>query len=273
MPTPTPQTTANESRYTFDNADTQGPYMLRLLADILDEHSMHVLRGTGIGAGWRCLDLGPGAGTITTWLADQVRDGGHVTALDLDPCHIEPGSNLSVVAGDVRTADVPTDYYDLIHARLLLLHVPEREQVVARLVRALKPGGVLVVSDWDATRRDWLLHATTDAAGEAFEAFQAGLLAVLEANGADLRWARRAPLVMRRAGLFDIDTTVYSRLWAGGEAGCLLHESNSRQLEQALRARGVTVGQLNRLRQAMQDPETLAYGYWMFTTVGRRPED
>jgi SAM-dependent methyltransferase len=272
MTSTTTDTTDEASQYSFANADPQGPQQLRLLADILDEHSTDVLARTGIASGWQCLDVGPGAGTVTSWLADQVRPGGQVTALDLDPRHVRTGDSVAVRQGDVRTAELPDGHYDLIHARLVLLHLAERELVLDRLVAALKPGGLLVVSDWDATRQDWLLRAPSQAAAAAFEAFQDGLLGVLTDNGADLGWARRAPLAMRAAGLVDVETVAHNRLWAGGEAGCLLHVSNSYQLRDALLARGVTAEQLDLLREAMRDPDALAYCYWMFTTVGRRPE-
>jgi SAM-dependent methyltransferase len=264
---------AEVSRYTFDNSDPQGSQQVRLLADICDEHSTYVLAGTGISPGWQVLDVGPGAGTITAWLAERIRPNGHVTALDLDPRHIPTTDNVTVRHGDVRTAALPVDHYDLIHVRLLLLHLAEREAVLDRLAASLKPGGLLVVSDWDGTRRrDWLLHAPSPAHTAAFDAFQNGLLAELVDNGADLGWAHRAPLAMRAAGLVDLDTVAHHRLWAGGEAGCLLHVSNSHQLHDALLGRGVTAEQLDQLREAMHHPDTLAYGYQMFTTVGRRPE-
>jgi SAM-dependent methyltransferase len=259
------------SRYTFSNADKQASRQLRLLAEILDEHSTEVLARAGIGCGWHCLDVGPGAGSMTHWMAGRVRPGGHITALDLDPRHVPIADNISVRQGDVRTIELPDGCYDLIHTRLVLLHLAEREMVLQRLVTALKPGGLLVVSDWDSTRRDWLLHAPTEAAAAAFDAFQNGLLSILVANGADLGWARRAPLVMRAAGLIDVETVAHNRLWAGGEPGCLLHASNARQKRDALIARGTTTEQLHLLDSAMRDPETLVYGHWMFTTLGRRP--
>ncbi|MET7394246.1 methyltransferase domain-containing protein [Dactylosporangium sp. NPDC005572] len=260
------------SAYTFDNADRQGPNQLQILADILDEHSTDMLLRAGITDGRRCLDVGPGRGTITAWMAGQVGPTGHVTALDLDPRHVTGGDNITIQQGDVRTIDLPTGSFDLIHTRLLLLHLAERDAVLDRLVAALKPGGVLVVSDWDATDRNMLVHAPSPQVADAFNAFQDGLLATLEANGADVGWARRAPLAMRTAGLVDVDTTVHNRLWAGGGAGNLLHVSNSYQLHDALLGRGMSVEQLELFREAMQDPQTLAYCYWMFTTIGRRPK-
>jgi 2-polyprenyl-3-methyl-5-hydroxy-6-metoxy-1,4-benzoquinol methylase len=259
------------SRYTFDNSDAQGQNQLNILAAILDEHSVGVLSNLGIGSGWQCLDVGPGAGTISAWLAEQVRPDGHVTALDTDPRHVCAHDRVTVRTADVRTANLPADHYDLIHTRLLLVHLAEREQVLDRLVAALKPGGVLVVSDWEADRRDFLVHAASPAATAAYEAFHTGMTSILKDRGADLGWARRAPFAMRAAGLSEVSTVGHNRLWYGGEPGNLLHISNSHQMQQQLLARGMTGDQLELLRAMLADPETLAYCYWMYTTTGRKP--
>ncbi|WP_432994642.1 methyltransferase domain-containing protein [Dactylosporangium sp. CA-233914] len=258
------------SQYSFSNAAHEGDEQLGLLAAILDENSTGVLGRTGITAGWRCLDIGSGAGTLTHWMAGRVGPGGHVTSLDLDPRHVPAAANVTVRQGDVRTAELPADHYDLIHARLLLLHLSDRDAVIRRLVAALRPGGLLVTSDWDTTRRDVVLHAPGEAAA-AFEAFQDALLGILEDNGADLGWARRAALSLRAAGLADVRTEVHNRLWPGGTAANLLHASNSHQLRDALLARGVSAQQLDLVRTAMRDPQTLVYCYPTYTSIGRRP--
>jgi len=259
------------SQYSFDNGSRQGDEQLRLLAGILDDHSTALLARMGVTAGWHCLDIGPGAGTITHWLADRVGPEGHVTSLDLDPQHIPGAGNITVRQGDVRTADLPSNHYDLIHARLLLLHLTDRDAVIRRLVGALKPGGLLVTSDWDTTRHDVMLHGPSEAAVAAFDVFQEALLAFLGSNGADLSWARRAPLSLRAAGLTELQTEVHNRLWAGGEVANLLHVSNSYQLREVLMARGVTDEQLELVRAALLDPQTLAYCYPTYTSIGRRP--
>src|SRR5690348_4927241 len=222
------------SRYTFNNADEQGPHQLKILAGILDEHSTAELANAGIDYGWNCLDVGPGGGSITHWMAEQVGPTGHVTALDLDPSHVAPGDNITIQQGDVRTVDLPADHFDLIHFRLVLVHLAERHAVLERAVAALRPGGLLVVTDWDTTWRKWLVHVASAAAGEAFTAFQNALTAQLEANGADLGFAHNAPLLMQRVGLSDVETVGYNRLWRGGEPGNLLHASNAIQLRPQL---------------------------------------
>ncbi|GAA4471769.1 class I SAM-dependent methyltransferase [Phytohabitans houttuyneae] len=267
---------AGSSRYAFDNADEQGPRMLGLLAGILDGHSTSVLAGphVRVGPGWRCLDVGPGAGSITGWLSERVGPDGEVTALDLQPDHVTAGGNVTVTRGDVRFIDLPKDYYDLIHFRLVLVHLSDPDRVLERVIRALAPGGRLVVSEWDVlSRQRWLLHATSEQAAAAFDAFQKALARVLRANGADLGWAARVPIAMLTCGLELVHSVAFSELATGGEPACLLHESNSLQLERQLVGTGlVTADQLTVLREAMWDPQTLAYSYQMFTTVGRRPD-
>ncbi|GAA1563606.1 hypothetical protein GCM10009827_101530 [Dactylosporangium maewongense] len=153
------------------------------------------------------------------------------------------------------------------------MHLPEPEKVVRALVAALKPAGMLVLSDWDCRRVDDMLVEPTAQVADAFAAFQAALIGIGEANGGSAAWAARAPEAMRAAGLVEIEGEVYNRLWRGGEPGCLLHASNSRQLEGALRARGVTTDQLAVLRDAMAHGDTLAWSYPMVTTQGRRPHN
>jgi len=272
----TNDTNTEPSKYTFDNADDQGPRMLGLLADILDKHSISVLAGphVGVGPGWRCLDIGPGGGSITRWLSDRVGPDGSVTAIDLQPDHVTAGGNVEVVRGDIRSIDLPADCYDLIHARLVLVHLAEPDRVLERIVRALAPGGRLVLSEWDVlTWQDWLLQAPSESADAAFEAFQQALFRVLADNGADLSWAHDVPQAIGAVGLDHVSTVGFTELAAGGDPMCLLHESNSLQLHHKLVATGlVTADQLRILREAMRDPQTRVYPYQMFTTVGRRPD-
>ncbi|MEJ3741698.1 methyltransferase domain-containing protein [Actinomycetes bacterium KLBMP 9797] len=268
-----PTDTASDARYTFNNATPEAGRQVRLLAEILDGHTTDVLTRAGVQPGWRCLDLGAGAGTITTWLAKWVSPSGRVVAMDTDPRYIEAGELVDVRGADVTTADLGDGEYDLVHARLLAMHLRQREKLVKRWAAALKPGGLLVVSDWGGTHLDELLLRAADGVAEAFMAFQQALVGVAVDNGMSVDWARRIPLVMHEAGLVDVEAEVYNRVWSGGEAGCLLHASNSRQMEAALLARGVTAEQLTLLREAMDDPYTLAWSYPMVTAVGRRAED
>jgi ubiquinone/menaquinone biosynthesis C-methylase UbiE len=105
----------------------------------------------GIRQGWRCLEVGCGAGGIALWLADQVGTAGHVLATDLDTrfLHGHGRANLDVLTHDIVTDQLDDAAFDLVHARAVLEHVPARHGALARMVSALKPGGWLLVEDVD----------------------------------------------------------------------------------------------------------------------------
>ena len=265
-------TTAGEQTagYMFDNATDEAANQLRFLGEILDPGTRRVLTDAGVAPGWNVTDVGAGAGTLTAWLSDQVAPGGHVTAVDLDPRHIPAGPTITVRAGDIRHLKLEGSQQAVV-ARLVLMHLPEREQVLARLVEALAPGGVLVVADWDCTWRDMIRHSPSPRATELIERFHDGLLAFGQSRGADMGWAKRAPAAMQAAGLVDVESHIDSRSWRGGTGICLLHRSNSLQREAELLDAGMTREDLAELREVLMDPELLLSGYLMHTTIGRRP--
>jgi SAM-dependent methyltransferase len=256
--------------YMFDNATDEAAIQLRFLGEILDPGTRRILGQAGLASGWKVTDVGAGAGTLTAWLSKQVAPSGHVTAVDLDPRHIPTGPNITVRAGDIRQIELDGDQRAVV-ARLVLMHLPEREQVLTRLIEALAPGGVLVVADWDCTWRDMIRRSPSPRATELIERFQDALLSYGESRGADMGWAKRAPEAMLRAGLVDVTSRIESRSWRGGTGICLLHRSNSIQREQELLAAGMTVEDLAELRDVLMDPELMLSGYLMHTTTGSRP--
>jgi len=63
---------------------------LALLEDVYDPQTVRQFDAIGIGAGWRCLDVGAGAGSTTRLLAERVGGTGSVVSLDLDVRLLEP---------------------------------------------------------------------------------------------------------------------------------------------------------------------------------------
>src|SRR3954469_8319828 len=73
------------STYIFDQAWHQEHGRLRALEELYDEATLARLTALGVGAGWRCLEIGCGAGSVARWLAERVGAQGRVVATDLDP--------------------------------------------------------------------------------------------------------------------------------------------------------------------------------------------
>ena len=142
------------SHYIFDNAAPQASQRFASLEMLYDPWTIRHLETTGIGPGWQCWEIGAGGGSIARWLADRCGPSGHVLVTDIDPRFLVEAAALihpqiEIQRQDIGNDPLPVQSFDLIHARLVLIHVPTREQALARMVRALSPGGWLIVEDFD----------------------------------------------------------------------------------------------------------------------------
>ncbi|WP_420639460.1 class I SAM-dependent methyltransferase [Candidatus Poriferisocius sp.] len=121
---------------------------LGMLAEARDPRTRRILAGVGVGEGWRCWELGAGGGSISAWLGRKVGPGGSVWSTDVDLQFHRPAlPNVRVEQHDVTADPVPEAAFDLVHARAVLQHLPERDQVMETLWAALVPGGWLMVED------------------------------------------------------------------------------------------------------------------------------
>jgi len=237
-----------QSRYAFGDAARQSAERFRVLESCYDPASRAGLAGTGVGPGWCCLEVGAGGGSIARWLCDTVGPTGSVVATDIDPGRIDPAlsgrANLSVLRHDVVRDRLPGDRFDLIHARLVLLHLPRRRDVLARLATALAPGGWLVLDEFDC---EWTPVLAADEPGRA------------ELFGA-----------LRAAGLEQVSATTFAEAWPGGCTGIGLHRANTDQLRGGLLASGLSEQELSDFGALPDDPAFAVQSYSMTTARGRR---
>jgi ubiquinone/menaquinone biosynthesis C-methylase UbiE len=252
--------------YVHDNDDPRSADQHRWLAQAYDPASTAHLADTGITAGWRCLEIGAGGGSIATWLAERVAPAGRVVATDIKPQQIPPAPGLTVLRHDVVRDPLPANTFDLVHARLVLLHLPRREAVLADLVRCLRPGGVLQLDEFDLGYGPGLL--ARDA--PLYQRFLDAKYAALVAAGADPRWGARVPAAMRAAGLTDIDVRPHLDVWRPGSPGQRLLRHHSERLRDRLLAAGMTADELADLRAVLSDPSFLAASSVFYTVQGRR---
>lgn len=123
---------------------------LRLIEGKGDPFTTRLLTKVGVSQGWRCLEVGAGAGSIAAWLADRVGPDGQVVATDIDPRFLrEVPKNVEVRRHDVTKDDLEEGAFDLAHCRSLLVHIADPEAVLRRMMAALRPGGWLLVDEPD----------------------------------------------------------------------------------------------------------------------------
>jgi len=132
---------------------------LRAQSKALEPLTLRVLERAGVRTGMRCLDAGCGPGEVMRLLGRMVGAEGHVTGLDIDVAmgrrtvealRREEGPRFDFVAGDVtRREAVGGGPFDLVFARLLLCHMTDPAGTVRHLAEQLRPGGTLVLMDYD----------------------------------------------------------------------------------------------------------------------------
>jgi SAM-dependent methyltransferase len=140
-------------QYIFEkNQDDQELARLRLIEQALDEASIARLQSTGICQGWRCLELGAGAGSLAQWMGEVVGRQSEVVAIDMKTNYLQRLSSppYRIVQGDFCA--IPLDgAFDLAHCRYVLIHNRQSDAMLKKLGSLLKPGGFLVVEEPDFT--------------------------------------------------------------------------------------------------------------------------
>ncbi|MER5795671.1 methyltransferase domain-containing protein [Streptomyces sp. NPDC001980] len=201
-----------------------------------DDITMARLRALGAGPGWRCLDVGAGTGTIARRLLDEAGVES-VLAVDRDVRFLAERPGLDVleadITADITTADITTadltaagsaapdvvpGRFRLVHARFVLMHLPEHERLITTLAELVAPGGVLVLGD--------AVDLTSDRTPDTpyttvMRAMWQGLRATI---GTDVSWVPSYPQLLRGAGLGSVAAEIHvppllagspvSRFWA-----------------------------------------------------------
>ena len=107
----------------------------------------------GLGAGWRCLDVGAGGGDVSVALAEMVGRDGRIYAVDSDPLSRDEvaraaAAHTQVIALTQAGEDlILPEQVDLAFCRFLLLHVIDPAVVMRRMAAVVKPGAWVVAQE------------------------------------------------------------------------------------------------------------------------------
>lgn len=193
--------------------DTPERARLRLLGEVFDPFSTRTLDGLGVRPGTRCLEIGAGGGSMARWLCGRTAPT-TVVATDLDVTALEAGQpeNLLPLVHDVTRDAFPAESFDLVHARFVLNHLTERDQVLERITRWLRPGGVLVVESFS-----WFPVDSSPNDGYRKAMLRWSDL-VRDTIGTDSRRARNYPSALGHHGLRDLGAETTTQHIRGGTA-------------------------------------------------------
>ncbi|WP_199239277.1 methyltransferase domain-containing protein [Streptomyces sp. ICBB 8177] len=201
----------SQDGYLLDNRQREAGRRFDAFAELFDPWTFAHLDRLGLGAGWRCWEVGAGGSSVPAGLAERVGPTGRVWATDLDTSWLAGlASDITeVLRHDVTRDDPPAAGLDLVHARLVLVHLPDRTEVLRRLASALRPGGWLVVEDADPALQPLACPAGGSVAEERAERIRRGFRSLLAERGADLAFGRSLPRLLRGAGLRDVSAEGY----------------------------------------------------------------
>jgi SAM-dependent methyltransferase len=249
-------TLAQEGAEQFERA------RLDLLEEVCDPPTIRQMNAIGVAEGWRCLDVGAGAGSVTRLLAERVGDAGSVLAADLDVRLLEPLADgcIEVRQHDLLAEPLPEAQFDLVHARNLLMHLPSRLHALRRLVAAVRPGGWLafnalaVSPPSTAWRRTWTAFCDAAVAGGWDPGYGARMMSDLEA-----------------LNLVDLEGDTLARYVRGGSVFACLFADSLGRLEERMLALGAEGDDLAAAQRLLRDAGVMFHTPIVTTAWGRTP--
>ena len=264
--------------YIFDNAaEAETAERFANLDALYNFRTFRFLETTGIGPGWHCLEVGGGSGSVAVWMADRVGPSGNVLVTDIDPRFMERSAyrrpaHMELRRHDIGTDPLPEQAFDLIHARLVLQHVPQRQQALARLVAALRPRGWLVIEEFDGGIIDRATPTADATDAERHRTMVRAVAHLMGERGFETDWPRRLYERLKAAGLVEVGMEGHLAVRDGGSPGTILDAANFAQVREEALAKGlVTRAEVDVSLERLAARDFAVFSPVMFTAWGRRP--
>jgi SAM-dependent methyltransferase len=246
---------------------------LRLLESECDPHTRRFIDALGIGPGWRCVDVGAGAGGLVGWLAERVGSTGQVVAADIAPKYLgdirQP--NIEVRQCDITVDKLEPGHYDLVHSRFLLMHLDDPADALRRMVAALRPGGWLVAGEPDND-----VAGSVDPAHPLARLFDScyrkRIEFALAAGITDFRFGKRLPLHLEAVGLVEVGNQGVARVLHGGDPFSHMWIKTWQRIDDAVITNGVlSEYEVAEMRRAYEDPAFTYRAQLTQSAWGRKP--
>ncbi|MHC8303620.1 class I SAM-dependent methyltransferase [Pseudomonas sp. PB3P13] len=239
---------------------------LQTLERAFDPLSQTVFDRLDLAAKPAILDLGAGAGSLAGWLARRYPDA-TVTATDIDTRFLTDIPGIRVIAHNAATEDFPAASFDVVHARALLCHLTEREDVLTRAVTWVRPGGWLVIEDVS-------LQPSLRTTNPLFrKVARAGVTLLQQSIGSDMLWADTLPGRLRDRGLSNIGhRTLEGRIGDNSPADTFWAATTAQAGPALLKLGLLTQNDLDAMASLRADPEFTDAALTLISAWGQVPE-
>ncbi|MFD7336376.1 methyltransferase domain-containing protein [Streptomyces violascens] len=226
--------------YLLDNRQTEAGERFDALAELFDATTFRHFDALGLAPGDRVWEVGAGGISVPRGLAERVGPDGQVLATDLDTgwlTGVTLPANVEVRRHDVGQDEAPSEPFDFVHARLVLVHVKDRDRALRAMLGALRPGGVLLVEDADPALQPLLCLDEYGPEQERANRLRRGFRELLAERGADLSYGRKLPCLLRELGLEQVEADAYFPVTS--PASAVLEAATVRQVRDRLVERGL----------------------------------
>lgn len=225
--------------YLLDNRQSEAGIRFGALSELFDPVTFRHVDRLGLTTGMRCWEVGAGGPSVPLGLAERVGPTGTVVATDIDVSWTRDiaTDGIEVLRHDVAADPPPPGGFDLVHARLVLVHVTDRAEALRRMVQALRPGGRLLLEDADPGLQPLLCPDESGPAQQLANRLRAGFRSLMAGRGADLSYGRTLPRLLREAGLQDVRADAYFPITS--PACAVLEAATVRQIRDRLVAAGL----------------------------------
>jgi SAM-dependent methyltransferase len=248
----------------------------RDLADV----SRRFFEKLGVGRGACVVEIGCGPEGCLGLLADCVGSSGSVVGVEMNERAVQLArrfvtergfTNVEVRHGNGRATGLARASFDLATARLVLVNIPEPEEVVGEMAALVRPGGTVALHE-----ADWCAHVF-DPPLPARDRLFAALRAYSEANGIDLFIGRRLPRLLRAAGLIEVEVQPLIGVYPSGDPRRRLLLQFANNLHERIIAHGlITEAEFAEASAALvrhlDDPATLVVSTVIFQAWARKPQ-
>ena len=178
--------------------------------------------------------------------------------------------NVEVFERDARSTGLPRASFDLATARLVLVNVPQPEEIVAEAAALVRPGGCVAFHE-----ADYVSHVC-DPPLAAWTTLVDLLTSYSERNGIDPFIGRKLPRLLRDAGLIEVRVNPIIHVYPPGHGRrSILLDFAENLTERILAQKLVGERELSdmkaTLRQHLANPDTLVVSHLFFQAWGRKP--
>ena len=264
--------------YLLGHADAEEARIRRQVRE-LEGEARWLLDRLDIGPGSRAIDLGCGLEGVLGLLSERVGAPGRVVGVEKSPHFAALArkfvaehelANVEVLETDAKQTGLPRNSFDVAHARLVLVNVPEPERVVEEMVALVRPGGM--IASHEADYLPHLCDPPLRAWDRLFEAFDR----YSRANDIDLFIGRKTHRLFRDVGIVDIQVNPVIHAYPPGNDRRTIFWDFIRNVRERLVGQGVIAESelttlANDLKRHLDDPGTLVVSHLFFQVWGRKP--